>query len=140
MRGRFRGGGNAPGNIFIVKNRKNSLNELRKRTILQNRYRATPFSHFFQRADTHEYPIKGLHLNHRTGMVTLKCLHHRGKIYRALPDGAVGIPSAVIIVDMHMGKPGLQELRQAVIDMCMAGIEGKNRILQCGRDQKECEG
>src|SRR4030042_5287912 len=58
-------------------------------------------------------------------MVAPQCFHHRGKIYRALPNGTVGISSAVIIVDMHMGKPGLQELRQAVIDVCMAGIEGK---------------
>ena len=58
-------------------------------------------------------------------MVTLQCFHHRGKIYRALPNGTVGISSPVIIMDMHMGKPGLQELRQAVIDVCMAGIEGK---------------
>ena len=41
------------------------------------------------------------------------------------PYCAVGIFSAVVVVNVHVGEAGLEEFGQAVVEIRMAGIKGK---------------
>ena len=47
------------------------------------------------------------------------------KSNRAFPHGAVGVPPPVVVVEVHVLKPRIEEPREAVVEVRMAGIEGE---------------
>ena len=51
--------------------------------------------------------------------------NHREKIDIAFSYCTVGIFSAVVVVNVHVGEAGLEEFGQAVVEIRVAGIKGK---------------
>ena len=70
-------------------------------------------------------PLKGFHFDHRSCPSALQGRHDRSKIDRALPHSVVGVPFAVIIVDMHVAKTRIEKTLKAPVKVSVPGIEGE---------------
>jgi hypothetical protein len=51
--------------------------------------------------------------------------NHRAKINSAFSYCAVGIFSAVVVMNVHVGEAGFQEFGQAMVEIRVAAIKGK---------------